>query len=234
MEQAYERIVEQPTLFTDPVEQETPYQLTTAQRIYLPFKRLFDIVFSLLALIVLSPLFLVVAIIIKRDSPGPVFFKQTRAGKNGEPFSVYKFRTMYEDAEEKLMHMEAYTSHPTPIDIKQRLIDDPRITKVGVSLRRTSIDEFPQFANVFLGDMSLVGPRPLPLREQDALNEHQHQRELVKPGLTCYWQVSGRSLLSEQKRAELDLQYINEMSLLTDIALVFRTIPAVLSGEGAY
>jgi len=207
-------------------------QLSSAQRRYLPIKRLLDIVLSLVALVVLSPIFPLIAILIKIDSPGPVLFKQERAGKDGIPFTIYKFRSMCFDAERKLLQMDAYKMHSV-VDIKQRLKNDPRITRVGRFLRKTTIDELPQFINVLCGHMSLVGPRPLAMREHEAMNWYQQLRISVKPGLTCFWQVGGRSNLDEKKRVELDLRYIRELGLFTDFYLLLKTVPVLLSRNGA-
>ena len=208
-------------------------RLRKAQRVYLPFKRLMDIVLSLLALVVLAPFMLVVAIVIKLDSRGPVLFKQQRVGKDGVPFTMFKFRSMGQDAEKKLMNSESFKNRSGSLFI-EKPEDDPRITRVGRIIRKTSIDELPQFANCLLGNMSLVGPRPLAVYEHEAMNAYQRQRALVKPGLTCFWQVSGRSNLSEQERVELDIRYIREQGFLTDMTLLFKTIPALVTEKGAY
>jgi lipopolysaccharide/colanic/teichoic acid biosynthesis glycosyltransferase len=207
-------------------------RLSDAQCRYLPFKRFLDIVLSLIGLVALIPLFLVVALLIKLDSPGTVLFKQERAGKNGIPFEIYKFRSMCQNAEELLYQMDAYKNYPA-IDIKQRLINDHRITRVGHVIRKTTIDEFPQFVNVLRGHMSIVGPRPLTMYEHNALNEYQQQRVIVKPGLTCYWQVSGRSNLDEEKRIELDLLYIRKLGFFVDMFLMLKTIPVLIFRIGA-
>jgi lipopolysaccharide/colanic/teichoic acid biosynthesis glycosyltransferase len=196
-------------------------------------KRAIDITLSLLALVILSPVFLVTALCIKLDSPGSVFFNQLRAGKDGVPILVFKFRSMCKDADSMLKEMEEFKNLGA-MDIKQRLTKDPRITKTGRVIRATSIDELPQLVNVLIGNMSLVGPRPLPTYEHEAMNEYQQKRTLVKPGLTCYWQVSGRSTLNEETRVALDYKYIQEQGLLIDIGLMLRTIPAVVSRRGAF
>ena len=201
--------------------------------VYRFIKRTMDIVLSILGLIVFSPVFLITAICIKLDSPGPVFFNQVRAGKNSEPFTVYKFRSMCNDADKLLVSMDAYKGR-TAKDIKLRLTNDPRITKVGRVIRATSIDELPQLVNVLIGNMSLVGPRPLPIYEHNALTKKQKMRTQVKPGLTCYWQVNGRSTLDEKTRVELDYKYIQEQNTITDIVLILKTIPVIISQRGAY
>jgi len=201
--------------------------------VYRFIKRVTDIVFSVTGLVVLSPVCLVTAICIKLDSPGPVFFNQLRAGKNGNPILVYKFRSMRNDADKMLNEMEEFKKLGAT-DIKQRLAKDPRITKVGRVIRVTSIDELPQFVNVLIGNMSLVGPRPLAVYEHDAMSEYQQKRTQVKPGLTCFWQVSGRSTLNEESRVKLDYKYIQEQGFLVDIVLILKTIPAVISQRGAF
>ena len=203
------------------------------QKLYLPFKRFIDITLSLLAIILCAPLFCLVALLIKIDSSGSVFFKQKRVGKNGKEFTVYKFRSMKQNAEEQLFEMDEYTQHNAQ-DIKQRLKDDPRITRVGKYIRKTSIDELPQLINILKGDMSVVGPRPLATYEHEELDNFQQQRAIVKPGLTCFWQVSGRSLLDEKTRTELDIKYVHSFNFFTDVKLIAKTVPVVVTGKGAY
>ncbi len=194
-------------------------------------KRMIDLLVSAILLIALIPLFILVAIAIKLDSPGPVFFVQTRVGYHRRLFRLYKFRTMVADAEARLKELEHLNEKDGPIF---KIRHDPRITRVGRWLRKTSIDELPQLLNVILGDMSLVGPRPLSLRDALGLEESwQKRRFSVKPGLTCLWQVSGRSNLSFEQWMQLDLQYIDHWSLSLDLRILLRTIPAVFSGEGA-
>ena len=194
-------------------------------------KRTFDIVCSLLLLVLFSPLFLVVAVAIKLTSRGRVFFSQTRAGKDVTPFTMFKFRTMREGAEEDreyLSHLN-YTNGPV-----FKLIDDPRLIWIGKFLRQSSIDELPQLINVLKGQMSIVGPRPLWLPEAEQAQGAAKLRTCVKPGLTCLWQISGRSELGYEKWVLLDLYYIRHRSLLLDFMILIHTIPAVLSGHGAY
>ena len=198
---------------------------------YLFFKRLFDIVLSSLALITLSPLFLIVAAAVKLDSAGPAVYAQPRVGKNGKIFTFYKFRSMSADAEKTQKLLLDQNEADGPVF---KMEHDPRITKVGRFLRRTSIDEFPQLINVLRGEMSLVGPRPPLIKEVAAYTPGQMCRLDVKPGLTCYWQISGRSDLSFQTWMELDFRYIKERSLWTDFKIILRTVPAVLSERGAY
>ena len=195
-------------------------------------KRMFDIVFSLLALIVLLPLFVLVAILIKLTSKGPVFFVQTRVGKYGRHFLFYKFRSMYVDAEKRKAELLAQNQSADGVIFKMK--DDPRITPIGRILRRTSIDEVPQFLNVLFGDMSLVGPRPPVPSEVRQYTLDDRKRLLVKPGLTCFWQVAGRSDIPFKQQVQLDKQYIISHGLWQDLRILLRTIPAILSGHGAY
>jgi lipopolysaccharide/colanic/teichoic acid biosynthesis glycosyltransferase len=194
-------------------------------------KRAFDIVFSLALLIMLSPLMLVVGLAIKLTSRGSIFFSQERAGKNGEPFIMYKFRTMREGAEEDrafLSHLN-YTTGPV-----FKIADDPRLIWVGKFLRQSSIDELPQLLNVLMGQMSIVGPRPLWVPEAQQAKGAAKFRTCVKPGLSCLWQISGRSELGYEQWVLLDLYYIRNRSFLLDLMIIIHTIPAVLSGHGAY
>lgn len=194
------------------------------------FKRLFDIISSFAGLIILSPVFLAVAIIIIIDDPGNPFFIQERNGLNGKIFKMYKFRSMHKNAPQMRAAMEKYNELDGPAF---KLSNDPRITKVGLFLRKSSIDELPQLLNILLGDMSVVGPRPLPTYETAQLNPYQRQRLLVKPGLICYWQIRGRSNTTFSEWMEMDFDYINHANLWTDFKILFEAVPAVLKGEGA-
>lgn len=200
------------------------------KKVYSFFKRIMDIICSLLALIILSPVFLFTAIAIKIDDKGPVFYVQERAGKNGKKFKMYKFRSMCVNAENKL---EKLKSKNEMDNVAFKMKDDPRITKVGRFIRKASIDELPQLVNVLKGEMSVVGPRPPLLNEVKQYNNHQRNRLLVKPGLTCYWQCSGRNNIPFDQWVELDLKYIDERSVFTDIKIILKTVPAVLSARGA-
>ena len=194
-------------------------------------KRAMDVVVSLALLVLLAPLMLLIAAAIKLDSPGPVFFKQVRVGKNGRKFVMYKFRSMYEGAEEELERLRALNEADGPIF---KLRDDPRCTRVGRILRRLSLDELPQLYNVLRGEMSLVGPRP-PLPSEVAQYKEWHKKRLaVSPGMTGLWQVSGRSQLSFDEMVLLDLYYIENWSPLMDLRILLRTIPKVILGDGAY
>jgi exopolysaccharide biosynthesis polyprenyl glycosylphosphotransferase len=194
-------------------------------------KFMFDFTISFLLILFLSPLMLVVMIVIKLTSPGPVFFSQRRVGRNKRIFDVYKFRTMVVDAEKRMREIEHLNEASGPVF---KIKNDPRITPVGRFLRKTSMDELPQLFNVLAGQMSLVGPRPLPMRDYEGFNEDwQRRRFSVKPGITCLWQIQGRSSISFEKWMELDLQYIDKWSLWLDFQILLQTIPAVLRGSGA-
>jgi len=197
-------------------------------------KRMIDFVASLILIILLGPLLLAAAILVKLTSSGPVLFVQRRVGYNKREFHIYKFRTMVVKAEEKLREIEHLNEVTGPVF---KIKNDPRITPIGRFLRRTSIDELPQLFNVLKGDMSLVGPRPLQMRDYDLFTKDcedwQRCRFSVRPGITCLWQVSGRSSMPFEKWMELDLQYVQKWSLRLDFEILARTIPAVLKGSGA-
>lgn len=207
------------------------FESTPERVLPLLIKRLLDIVLSGIALVLLAPAFLAVALLIKITSHGPVFFVQERGGLNGRTFRLYKFRTMVADAESKLKDLQALNEMKGPVF---KVKNDPRITKVGGVLRKLSIDEMPQLWNVFQGDMSLVGPRP-PLISEVAQYDDWHRRRLsMRPGITCLWQVNGRNQITDfDKWAELDLEYIDNWSLWLDFKILFKTIPVVLLGIGA-
>ncbi len=194
-------------------------------------KRALDLVVASIALVFAAPVMLITAILIKLDSPGPVLFYQPRVGKWGKEFYCYKFRSMYIDAEERIKELRAQNEADGPIFKIKR---DPRITRVGRIIRKLSIDELPQIFNVLKGEMSLVGPRPPLPREVAEYTYEQVGRLNAIPGITGLQQVSGRSDLDFKRWVELDLQYIEEQSLLKDIEILLRTIPAVIFGKGAY
>jgi len=194
-------------------------------------KRVLDVIGAFVGLVLCSPLILLFAILIKIDSRGPVFYKAVRLGKGGKPFTFYKLRSMHVGAHEsrhKLMHLNQAKG---PVF---KLFDDPRITRVGRFIRKTSIDELPQLYNVLKGDMSLVGPRPPIPEEVEKYEPWQLRRLSPKPGITCLWQISGRSRLGFDEWMRLDLEYINKQSFWMDIKILLRTIPAVLLRDGAY
>ncbi len=199
--------------------------------IYRFLKRAVDIIGSLCGLIVLSPLLLIVCLLIRLDSPGPVIYAQARRGLNNRLFTMYKFRSMVANAEDLHDNLLEYNELDGPVF---KMKNDPRMTRIGRILRKTSIDELPQLFNVLRGDMSLVGPRPLAVYESDRCSPYQLQRLLVKPGITCLWQISGRNDVSFDQWIEMDLEYIRTAGIRTDILILLRTVKAVLLGKGAY
>lgn len=197
---------------------------------YESLKRLLDIVCSVVAMVILCPVWLLIALLIKMDSKGPIFHKRKVVGIGTKEFNAYKFRTMVNKADELLTNdpnLRAQFSN------NFKLENDPRITKIGILLRKTSLDEVPQFFNVLVGQMSLVGPRMIVFEELDKYGDHGNKRVQVKPGLTGLWQVSGRSRLSYKERIKLDMYYIDHQSLKLDFKILFKTIPAVIKGDGA-
>lgn len=214
------------------IETNAIYQAKSQKHLLYAFvKRFLDLFLSVFAFILLLPLILLTAIAIKLEDGGPVIYSQLRAGKGGKRFRFYKFRSMCVNAEEKQNDLKILNECDGPIF---KITKDPRVTKVGRILRRSSVDELPQLINIMLGDMTIVGPRPPLLNEVEQYTPEQMHRLDVKPGLTCYWQCSGRSDLSFQKWVELDLKYIQERSLWTDFRILLKTVPAVLTGRGAY
>ena len=197
---------------------------------YYATKRTIDIVGSLTGIIILSPVFLVVAIAIKVDSKGPVFYCQNRVGKNGKLFKMFKFRSMIVNAEELLEKLQDKNEMSGPMF---KINDDPRITKLGHFIRRTSIDELPQIYNVLRGKMSLVGPRPNLPDEVEKFNEYQKKKIVVKPGLTCYWQVMGRSSVGFEDWIGMDLKYIEDRNTVVDIVLILKTFKVFLGDKNA-
>jgi exopolysaccharide biosynthesis polyprenyl glycosylphosphotransferase len=195
-------------------------------------KRALDMLISATALLVLSPLFALIAFLVKRDG-GPALFRQQRIGKNGRPFDFYKFRSMVVDAEVHRRALLAKNQHGAN-GVTFKIKNDPRITKLGRFLRRTSLDELPQIWNVLKGDMSLVGPRPALPSEVAIYSAEERARLAVTPGLTCLWQISGRAEIAFEDQVRLDLEYIAKRSVWFDLILIARTIPAILSGRGAY
>jgi len=194
-------------------------------------KRTLDILISLTLILLLAPVLLIVAALIKLSSKGPIFFRQKRLGLNKRVFSIYKFRSMVPNAEEMITALEELNEVSGPVF---KIKNDPRITPIGKFMRRTSIDELPQLLNILKGEMSLVGPRPLPVRDYEGFNQDwQLRRFSVRPGITCLWQVNGRSAIPFEQWMRLDLQYMDEWSLWLDLKILARTIPAVLTGSGA-
>lgn len=195
-------------------------------------KRALDVSVASLALLALMPLMFLVALMIKLTDHGPVLFWQTRIGKWGKPFRFPKFRSMVVNAEALQKQLFAENHHGECVTFKMR--HDPRITWIGRIIRKTSIDELPQLWCVLKGEMSLVGPRPALVREVDQYSLNDRRRLDVTPGITCIWQVNGRADIPFDQQVELDVQYIKEQSLWTDVKLLLKTIPAVISGRGAY
>ncbi len=203
-------------------------QLDNTQR---ALKRALDVVGSLAGLLLLSPLLLAVAVAIRLDSQGTILFRQKRAGADEKVFICYMFRSMYEDAERRQAELEAQNEADGAVF---KIKDDPRITRVGHFIRKWSVDELPQLINVLKGEMSLVGPRPLPIRDFERMNEQHKRRLAALPGMSGYWQISGRSNLSFEDMVRLDLYYIENWSLSFDIKIIVKTLGAVLRREGAY
>ena len=193
-------------------------------------KRFLDLLLSLLAMLPLTPVFLVIAVVVKLDSRGPVFYRQERVGKDGVRFRIFKFRTMIEGAEDKLWEIKHLNEMGGPV-FKMR--NDPRVTSVGRVLRKFSVDELPQVWNVIKGEMSMVGPRAPLVEEVKNYARKQRRRLSVKPGITCLGQVSGRNDIDFNKWMELDLQYIDNWSFWLDIRIMLMTIPVVFMGRGA-
>lgn len=195
-------------------------------------KQMMDFAGALVGVILVSPVMIGVAVVIKLTSRGPVFFKQMRSGLNGAPFMIYKFRTMVTNAEQLKHELAAMNEMTGPVF---KITGDPRVTPIGKWLRKLSLDELPQLFNILRGEMSVVGPRPLPVDETKRINDAAHRRRLsVKPGLTCLWQVSGRNQISNfSEWVRLDLEYIDNWSIWLDIKIILRTFPAVFRGLGA-
>ena len=195
-------------------------------------KRLVDIAGSLFGMVLFSPVFLLTALLIKLEDRGPIFYKQMRVGENGRLFPMWKIRSMVVNADQIKDQLLARNQHGEGVTFKMK--DDPRITKVGKWVRKLSLDEFPQFYNVLRGEMSLVGPRP-PVPREVAEYKALHLRRLrVKPGITCIWQISGRSEIDFEGQVRLDLQYIQNSGFWSDFWILLKTVPAVLLGKGAY
>ncbi len=194
-------------------------------------KHVLDFLISIILIVILSPLYLITALLIKLTSPGPVFFIQERAGLNKRRFNLYKFRTMMHEAEKKQSDLEHLNEASGPVF---KIKNDPRITSIGKLLRKASIDELPQLFNVLKGDMSLVGPRPLPIRDYNGFDKDWHRRRFsVLPGITCLWQVNGRSDVSFEKWMELDMEYIDNWTIWLDFKILVKTVPMIFMGTGA-
>ena len=207
------------------------FEFPSAKSNWCSVKRCMDVVLCLISLPILLPLFMVLAAAIKLTSKGPVFFTQTRVGKHGHHFKMIKFRSMYQSAEEQLSAVQTLNERSGPC---MKIRHDPRITGVGRILRRWSLDELPQIFNVLVGHMSLVGPRPALVEEVQEYPSEALRRHAVLPGITGLWQVSGRADANFDEMIRLDLEYVENRSTRNDIAILFRTVNAVLSGKGAY
>lgn len=200
------------------------------RKIYELSKRSIDIVGSLCGLVLLSPILLIIMVLIKLESKGPVIFSQERVGRYGKKFKMYKFRSMVANAEELKKKLAAQNEMSGPMF---KMKDDPRVTKVGKFIRKTSLDEIPQLVNVLKGDMSLVGPRPSLPKEVEQFEPWMHRRHDVKPGLTCYWQVSGRNNIDFEDWMKLDIKYVEERSFWGDIKLIFKTVFVLFGDKNA-
>lgn len=207
------------------------YKIYSRFGLYNISKRIIDILLSLMGLIILSPIFIIVAIMIKIESNGPIIFSQYRVGYKGKKFKMYKFRSMVADAEEKKKNLISENEVTGPMF---KMKNDPRITKVGRVIRKTSIDELPQLFNVIKGDMSLVGPRPSLPSEVEQFPEWAYRRLDVKPGLTCFWQVSGRNNIEFDEWMRLDIKYVEERSFWIDMKLIFKTVFVLFGDNNAY
>ena len=207
------------------------YEHSSPKKIYIKIKRVFDIILSIIALVLLSPVFLIISIAIKLDSKGKVIFKHKRIGKNGKEIYIYKFRTMVENAEEVMKTF-------TPEQMKEfkenyKLENDPRITKVGNFLRKSSLDELPQLLNILKGDLSIIGPRPIVEEELERYGEKKSTFLSVTPGLTGYWAANGRSCTSYEDRMKMELYYVENISFKLDMKVFFKTVISVIKRQGA-
>lgn len=199
--------------------------------VYNAIKRFLDILISIIGLIVLLPVFLILGIVIRIDSPGPILFAHKRIGKNGKEIKILKFRTMYKDAEEMIKKFDEKQMKEYKENYK--LKDDPRITKIGNILRKTSLDELPQIFNIIKGDLSIVGPRPVVESELEKYGKNKDKFLSVTPGLTGYWQANGRSTTTYEQRMNMELYYVENRSLWMDIKIFFKTFVSVVKKEGA-
>ena len=227
-ERTYGEAADQPKFFVNRI-----YEVVRPQKkpVYEFVKRAADIVFSMIFLVLLSPVFAAAAIAIKREDGGPAIYKQKRMTKDGRIFTMYKFRSMYLHAEEYLEELQKFNQIKDGPAFK--MDNEPRITKVGSFIRRTSIDELPQLFNILKGEMTFVGPRPPLVSEVEKYNSYQRQRLGVKQGLTCFWQCSGRNNIGFEEWVALDLKYIKTRGIWTDIKILLKTVSAVLRMDGA-
>jgi exopolysaccharide biosynthesis polyprenyl glycosylphosphotransferase len=216
---------------TEPIASIIELKLSRPNRAYSALKRLTDIVIAGFLLLLFLPIIPVVALLIRLDSPGPILFKQRRVGKGGKPFNFYKFRSMVTGAESAIDTLRPLSGVDGPVF---KIKEDPRITHVGRFLRRSSLDELPQLINVLRGEMSIVGPRPNLPSEVSQYLPWQRRRLDVTPGITCFWQIAGRSHIGFQEWMRLDLEYVRKRSYVTDLKIMVQTLPAVIARKGAY
>jgi exopolysaccharide production protein ExoY len=232
---AKSNIAQEAVVSNQRVEYTSFQSLENTSKLYAITKRTIDIVGAIIGLVLTSPLFLIISIFyLFGDSKGPIFFKQVRVGKNGKRFHIYKFRSMIVNAEEKLKADKELYEKYLRNNYKLEPHEDPRITNLGRFLRKTSLDEIPQLINVLKGEMSLVGPRPVVVEELREYGNRVNEFLSVKPGMTGYWAVSGRSSVDYPERVDLELFYVHNQSLLFDLQIIIRTVIAVLLRKGAY
>ena len=211
------------------IEKDKKFEQVSVYRKYI--KRICDIVISFIGLIISLPLFLIIGIFIKLESKGPVFFKHERLGKNGEIIKIYKFRTMVKDAEELMQKFSLEQKEEFEKNFK--LENDPRVTKIGKALRKTSMDELPQLLNILKGELSLIGPRPIVKEELEKYKNNKNKFLSIKPGLTGNWAANGRSCTSYEERINMELYYIDNLSFKLDVEILYRTIYSVIKRKGA-
>lgn len=204
---------------------------TLSRANYIQMKRVLDVIVASIGLVILSPVFLLLAILIKVNSKGSVFFAHTRIGKDGKKFKMYKFRTMYENAEEMIKNFSPEQKKEWEENYK--LKEDPRITSIGKILRKTSLDELPQIINIIKGDLSIIGPRPVIDRELEKYGESKEKFLSITPGLTGYWQANGRSETTYKQRMKMELYYVDHISLRLDLQIFFKTFVSIFKREGA-
>lgn len=230
-EDAKDEIAASIVLDNSSIQLESNFEDSNISKWYLILKRFIDIVGAIVGIIVLSPILIIVAILIKiEDSKGSIFFSQKRVGQNGKEFKIYKFRSMVHNAEELKENLLKQNERSGPMF---KMKNDPRVTKVGKFIRKTSLDELPQLINVLKGEMSLVGPRPSLPKEVEQFKPWMLKRLSVKPGLTCYWQVYGRNNIGFEDWMNLDIKYVEERSLIIDIKLIFKTVFVLLGDKSA-
>ena len=224
-------VLEEKNIQTQEIAVKEIEKINDKKVVYKAIKRVFDIIFSLIGLVLLSPIFLIISVIIKLDSKGPVFFVHSRIGEKGKPIGIYKFRTMVNNAEDLIKKFTP--EQKEEFERSYKLENDPRITKVGDFLRKTSLDELPQILNILKGELSIIGPRPIVQSELDKYEDNKDKFLSVRPGLTGYWAANGRSDTSYEERMQMELYYVDNMSFKLDVKIFFKTIFAVLKKEGA-